>query len=230
MFGVEVRRWTFHVEGFEIVMESVETKDDFIALRKQVNAEINGIMLKAAESHVVPRVNQTARFVRTVTGMGVVARASGRQRVYITTMAGTRAAPGTRKLARIAGMLEWGGTVRPPILAVRKGKRYKDLSTSTFDLEPKDYYRKKRRRAAGHSIETQIAYTKDDRRSSFTNSNHAGAVSAPGGARFIVTKPRHYEGKHLILRGVKASLPAYSEEVKTQILSRASGQGWEVQQ
>ena len=230
MFGVEVRKWTFYAEGLAINLELVSTKDEFTELRKKVNTEINGVLLKAAESQVVPHVNQTARFVRTVTGMGLVAKANGRQRVFITTMAGTRGAPRTRHLARIAGLLEWGGTVRPPILASRRGRGYKGLETASFDLAPEDQYYKRTRRGGNKVKIKSQSYIKGDRRSSFTNPNHAGAVSAPGGARFIVTKPRRYEGKHLILRGVKQSLPAYSEEVKTQILARARGTGWEVEQ
>lgn len=225
--SVERRKWTFKVpgSGIELIMESEIEPEQFKTLRKQINRDLAEVMVGTAQSVIVPKVNARAHFVKTVTGYGTVAKRGGYQSVYITTIAGTREAPKTRPLSRIAGMLEFGGLSRRPIGPSDSGTR-RNVRTRTVRYKRGE---RLKARQVGHPELQGGVFSEGNRRMSFTNPSHAGAVKTPWGPRFIVMKPRRYKGKRLVVRAVGASRDAYGAQLKDRVLMLSANAGWEVE-
>ena len=189
-------RWTYKLPalGVDVVMVLNAEGEAFKEVRRQIARDLREITRQAAERHIIPIANRRATFVRTITGQGMVVRKGTSNSVYLTVLTRKRA------LKDAVGWVEFGGTVRGPIMAKAIGPKSKQ----------------------GRKLDRK-------RRRSFTNASHAGAVSLPGGqARFIVNTPRHFGGKHLMWGSVKQGKPGMQDELKEQLLNYFERNDFEV--
>lgn len=223
--GYEHRTWKFHLAGTgaDLTLDFYGDFEEFKKVRAEVGKDLGNQMVKVANQTVVPLVNRRAPYVHKVTGRHVIAKRGGKSSAYITLPA-----KGIRSQARIAGYLEFGGTVRPPILARRVRGGYKGQTLASFELAPEDHYDVRQRRSKSKTRKTSQSYVKSDRRRAKNNPAHAGAVKTPFGVRYIVTKPRHFEGKKRVQGAIKEARPAYQDQLMTHLLEVARNNGFEV--
>lgn len=225
--GYEHRKWKFHIAGTgaDLELDFYGDFEEFKKVRREVGRDLGNQMVKVADKTVVPLVNRRAPYVYKVTGRHVVAKRGGNSSAYITLPA-----KGIRSAARIAGFLEFGGTVRPPILARKTGayRRTDTENLSSFELAPEDQWMRKNRRASGSILQTRQYYEKKNRRRAKNNPSHAGAVSTPFGVRYIVTKPRRFPGKKRVQGAIKEARPAYQDALMAHLLEVAQNNGFEV--
>jgi hypothetical protein len=223
--GYEHRTWKFHIAGTgaDLKLDFYGDFEEFKKVRREIGRHLGNQMVKVADKTVVPLVNRRAPYVYKVTGRHVVAKRGGNSSAYITLPA-----KGIRSAARIAGYLEFGGTVRPPILARRVRGGYKGQTLASFELAPEDQYDVRQRRSGSKTRMKNQSYVKSDRRRAKNNPSHAGAVSTPFGVRYIVTKPRRFPGKKRVQGAIKEARPAYQDALMAHLLEVAKNNGFEV--
>ena len=121
MSATETRHWTYKLPalGIDIRMRLDADPDASTETRRQIARDLRELTRAAATETSLPRAERTARFVRTISGQGLVVRKGRSNSVYMTTL--TR----KRQLKSAVGWIEFGGTVETPILPVAVGANAK---------------------------------------------------------------------------------------------------------